>query len=124
VNAAARASLVAAAKSRATAVVSCVQGRLSPSHVLDTCTRDDLTALVIVLSEAVDPAVLRAVVGVRDDDGRPDLTRRDARLREAHSQVVQLRKARRPVPGPLRVLDNAYRLERKAATAKEAPGAA
>jgi hypothetical protein len=108
-----RAALIAAAKARATAVVSCVQARLSPAHVLGACSRDDLAALVVVLAEAADPAVLRAVAGVRDDDGRPDLTRHQAKLREAHSQVVQLRKAREFVPEQLRVLDNAYRLERK-----------
>ena len=125
-NTAARASLIAAAKARATAVVSCVQARLSPSHVLAACSRDDLQALIIVLAEAADPAVLRAVVGVRDDDGRPDLTRRQTKLREAHSQVVQLRKARADVPEQLRVLDNAYRLEQKkiAATGEAADAAA
>ena len=116
-NAAVRASLVATAKARATAVVSCVQARLSPAHVLDKCSAADLRALVVVLAEAADPAVLRAVVGVRDDDGRPDLTRHQAKLREAHSQVVQLRKAREFVPESLRVLDSAYRMEQAKAQA-------
>src|ERR1700748_1211150 len=120
VNADTRAALIAAAKARATAVVSCVQARLSPSHILDGCTQADLRALVIVLAEAADPGVLRAVVEVRDDDGRPDMTRYQAKLREAHSQVVQLRKARQHVPEQLRVLDNAYRLEQKKAQAAAA----
>jgi hypothetical protein len=122
-----RAALIAAAKARATAVVSCVQNRLSPSHVIDGCSPADVLALVVVLAEAADPAVLRAVVTAREDDGRPDLTWRQAKLREAHSQAVQLRKARRPVPESLRVLDNAYRLERKQvqeAAAGEADAAA
>ena len=118
-NAADRALLVAAAKAKATAVVSCVQARLSPSHVLGDCPAD-LQALIIVLAEAADPAVLRAVVGVSDDDGRPDLTRHQAKLREAHSQVVQLRKARAYVPEQLRVLDNAYRLGQKKAAGEAA----
>ena len=116
-NAAVRASLIAAAKARATAVASCVQARLSPRHILDGCSRDDLAALVIVLAEAADPAVLRAVVSVSDDDGRPDLARHQAKLRKAHTEVVQLRKARQPVPDSLRVLDNAYRLGQKNAQA-------
>src|ERR1700748_3018938 len=124
VNADTRAALIAAAKARATAVVSCVQARLSPSHILDGCAEADLRALVIVLAEAADPAVLRAVVEARDDDGRPDMTRHQAKLREAHSQVVQLRKARQPVPEQLRVLDNAYRLApQQAATTTEGGGA-
>jgi hypothetical protein len=113
VNAATRASLIAAAKARATAVVSCVQARLSPHHVLDTCSRDDLVALIMILAEAADPGILRAVVTVAEDDGRPDLTRHQAKLREAHSQAVQLRKARQPIPEQIRVLDNAYRLAQK-----------
>lgn len=114
-NAADRAALIARAKSRATAVTSCVAAGLRPDHILAEASWHDLAALMVVLAEAVDPAVLRAVVTVRDDDGRPDLTRQQARLREAHSQAVQLRKARQPVPDSLRVLDSAYRAEMKAA---------
>lgn len=123
-NAATRATLIAAAKARATAVVSCVQARLSPSHILDGCTEADLRALVIVLAEAADPGVLRVVVDVRDDDGRPDMTRYQAKLREAHSQVVQLRNAKKYVPDHLRVLDNAYKAEQKKAQAAAARGEA
>ena len=118
-NAAARAPLVAAAKARATAVVSCVQSRLSPCHILDRCSRDDLVALVVVLAEAADPAVLRAVVDVRDDDGRPDLTRLDAKLREAHSQVVMLVRRKQHVPQQLRVLDREYRRRNREAEGQQ-----
>jgi hypothetical protein len=110
-----RAALIARAKQLAIAVTSCVAARLRPDHLLRDASWEELAALVVVLAEAADPAVLRAVVSVSDDDGRPDLTRHQAKLREAHSQAVQLRKARKPVPGPLRVLDNAYRLEQKKA---------
>ena len=109
-----RAYAISWAKSLATPVVSCVQARLSPAHLLGRCARVDLEALVVILAEAADPAVLRAVVTVRDD-GRPDLSRRDAMLRKAHTEVVQLRKKRLPVPVRLRRLDNAYRLQRKQA---------
>ena len=77
-----RDALVAAAKARATAVVSCVHARLSPSHILGKCTRDDLQALVIVLAEAADPAVLRAVVAATEDG--PVVTDLMVRLRRAH----------------------------------------
>ncbi len=119
-DAARRAALIARAKARATAVTACVQARLSPAHILGECSRADLTALVVVLAEAADPAVLRAVVSVCDDDGRPDLSRHQAKLREAHSQVVQLRKARKPVPEQLRVLDSAYRLSQRKAEGADA----
>ena len=107
-----RAALIARAKARATAVTSCVAAGLRPDHLLAEASWEDLAALVVVLAEAADLAVLRAVVTVRDDDGRPDLTRQQARLREAHSQAVQLRRAKQPVPDSLRVLDSAYRTQR------------
>lgn len=119
-NAATRAALIAAAKARATAVVSCVQARLSPHHVLDTCSRDDLVALVAVLAEAVDPIVLRAVVSVRDDDGRPDLDRRDAMLRKAHTEVVLLVRRGQAVPDRLRNLDREYRRRNREAGERDA----
>jgi hypothetical protein len=107
-NAADRASLIAAAKARATAVVSCVQARLSPSHILDRCSREDLAALVIVLAECADPAVLRAVVNARDDDGKPDLSRREVMLRKARTEAARLRRGNQHVPARIGDLEREY----------------
>jgi len=107
------------AKSLATPVVSCVQARLSPAHLLDRCSRDDLAALVIVLAEAADPGVLRAVVTSGDDDGRPDLSRRDVALRKAHTEVVLLVRQKLPVPERLRMLDREYRRKNREAEGQQ-----
>lgn len=119
-----RAALIARAKAKAIPVASCVAASLRPDHLFADVAPEDLEgilkALVVILAEAADPGVLRAVVSVSDDDGRPDLSRHQARLRKAHTEVVQLRKARKPVPERLRVLDNAYRLGQKKARADDA----
>ena len=114
-----RAYAIRWAKSLATPVVSCVQARLSPAHLLDRCSREDLAALVIVLAEAVDPGVLRAVVTSGDDDGRPDLSRRDVMLRKAHTEVVLLVRRGMPVPARLRMLDREYRRRNRAAEGQQ-----
>jgi hypothetical protein len=118
-----RAALMARARSLAIPVHSCVTARIRPDHLIgrDAASRDELAALVILLAEAADPVRLRAVVNATEDG--PDVTDGELRLREGHAQVNALRRAGRPVPLALRVLDSQYRRGREAAAAEEVPAA-
>ena len=103
-----RVALIARAKSVAIPVHSCVAASLRPDHLLLPLSRTELLALVIVLAEAADPAILRALTETRDDDGRPDLSRHDVMLREAHRQARALRAAGREVPLGIARLERDY----------------
>src|SRR4051794_38194414 len=96
-----RVALIGGAKAAAPAVVSCVQARLRPDHLLQNRTWEELAALVIVLAEAADPAVVREVAEAPADDGRPDPERRGEMLRTAHNQASAYRAMGRPVPARL-----------------------
>jgi hypothetical protein len=111
---AARSALIERAKRAATPVASCVAARISPAHILAAMAREEVDALVIVLADAVDHALLRAVVEA-DDDGRPGLSDLDARYRAGHAEAVRLRAAKLPVPNQVRVLDSGYYRGRKQA---------
>jgi hypothetical protein len=115
-----RAALIATAKSAATPVASCVAARISPAHILGTMTRAEVDALVIVLAEAADHALLRVVVEAVDD-GHPGLTDADIRQQEAHAEAVRLRAAGQRVPDMVRILDAVYLQARKAERAAGAP---
>ncbi len=124
-----RAALIAAAKRKAVPVASCVQASLRPDHLFADVPPEDLEgllmALVVVLAEAADPHALQAVVSVSDDDGRPDLSRRDVMLRKAHTEVVLLVRKGQPVPARLRMLDREYRrVVKERRDLEEAPGVA
>ena len=107
-NAAERAALIAWAKRKATPVASCVAARIRLDHLsLRDASYDELLALVVVLSDAVDPVALRAVTEGKDD-GSPAVTDRDLMLRKAHAECVRLRDGRREVPLRLRLLDAEY----------------
>jgi hypothetical protein len=110
-----RAALIARAKAVAPPVVACVQSRLRPDHLLQDATWDELAALVIVLAEAASPAAVREVAESPADDGRPDPDARERRLRQAHAQFNEHRKARRPVPPRLAALEAEYQRWRKQA---------
>jgi len=114
-----RAALIARAKSAAIPVSSCVAARIPPAHIIGGMTRDELTALVIVLAEAADPARLRVVVRA-EDDGRPGVTDLDLTYRAAHTEAGRLRTARLPVPLAVRALDSAYRQSLKQYRNREA----
>jgi hypothetical protein len=62
-----KAALITRAKAVAIPVASCVAARLRPDHLLPSLSRAELMALVIVLAEAADPAVLREVVHAEGD---------------------------------------------------------
>jgi hypothetical protein len=111
---AARAALIAKAKRAATPVASCVAARIGVGHILGTMTRAEVDALVIVLADAVDHALLRAVVQA-ENDGRPGLSDLDARYRAGHAEAVRLRAAKLPVPVAVRTLDSGYYRGRKQA---------
>lgn len=133
-----RASLIARAKRAAVPVANCVAASIPPARVLGKLTEAEKDALIIVLAEAVDHALLRVVVEA-DDDGRPEVPAAPAcavgdglpemphaeRLRRAHAEAMRLRRAGQPVPNPLRRLDNDYhealKAGRKAAAAAMAP---
>lgn len=64
-----RIALIAAAKSAAVPVASCVAARVPPDHLLEGRSWEELAALVIVLAEAADPVRLRAITE-EPEDGR------------------------------------------------------
>jgi hypothetical protein len=66
-DAAYRAHLVACAKAVAVPVAASVAASLPPSRLLDSMTRDELAALVIVLAEGADPDRLSDIVTARDE---------------------------------------------------------
>jgi len=101
-----RAALIVRAKQLAPPVAACVAARLRPDHLLRDATRDELAALVIVLAEAVDRAVLR-VVAAAGEDG-PVVTDRTMLLRRAHREANRLREKGEPVPLRVGVLENEY----------------
>jgi len=101
-----RASLIARAKRAAVPVANCVAGRLKSGHITGEMTREELEALIIVLAEAADHALLREVCATDDDDGQPDATPAD--LRRAHTEAGRLRRDGMVVPNSIRILDNAY----------------
>lgn len=111
-----RASLIARAKRAAEPVARSVAGGLPVDWLIGDMDREQLLALVLVLADAADPARLRAVVRAEDDDA-PGVTDADLKLRAAHAEAVRLRKAKRPVPFQVRVLDTAYCQARKQARA-------
>jgi hypothetical protein len=103
-----RADLIAAAKAIAGPVTAAVQARLHPGHHLQDRTWDELAALVIVLAEAADPAVLRAIAEA-EDDGRPAVDRRDVMLRTAHTQAqAWRRRTGEDLPARLAMLEREY----------------
>ena len=103
-----RATLIAAAKTLAGPFAASVQARLRPDHHLEGLSRDELTALAIVLAEAADPAILRAIAG-EPDDGRPALDRRDVMLRTAHTQAQAWRRRYGTgLPARLAMLEREY----------------
>jgi hypothetical protein len=117
-----RAALIATAKRAATPVASCVAASIPPAHILGKMTRAELSALVIVLAEAVDHARLREVIAA-GDDGTPAVRVAAAapegttaeRLRRAHTEASRLRRAGLAVPNQVRRDDNAYHEALKAA---------
>lgn len=117
-----RESLIGMAKRAATPVASCVAARVAPAHIIGDMTRAELRALVIVLAEAVDHALLRAVVEADDragaDGGGPG---EPARLRAAHAEAGRLRRDGMVVPTSIRILDNAYHAALREARAAAAP---
>lgn len=116
-----RESLIGMAKRAATPVASCVAARVAPAHIIGDMTRAELKALVIVLAEAVDHALLRTVVETGDGGaaggGGPG---EPARLRAAHAEAGRLRRDGMVVPTSIRILDNAYHEALRAARAAAA----
>jgi hypothetical protein len=103
-----RTSLIAGAKAIAGPFAACVQARLRPDHHLEGLSRDELVALAVVLAEAADPAVLRAIAGSADD-GRSVLDRRDVMLRTAHTQAQAYRRRHgTEPPARLAILEREY----------------
>ena len=105
-----RASLVAAAKSAAVPVASCVAARVPPDHLLQDRTWQELAALVIVLAEAADPVRLRAIAEA-GEDGRQHVS--EEALREAHRLHSSMRLAGETIPPRLAAQERAYQRWRK-----------
>ena len=97
-------------------VASCAAAGVSAGHLLDGLSRDELAALVDVLALAAssDPVRLRAVVAAGGGI-TPAGVSGEVLLRRGHAEAVRLRKAGRPVPFRVRVLDSEYRAGRKRA---------
>lgn len=122
-----RISLIGRAKQVAVPVVSCVQARLSPGQMLGDLTADELQALVIVLADAADPAIVKAIADAAADDGRPCVEDRDLLLRTAHAQAQRYRGMGRTPPTRVAVLEREYYSRRRhaqRAAAKQASDAA
>jgi hypothetical protein len=122
-----RAALIARAKSLAIPVASCVAASINSGRLIAECTKAELSALVLVLAEAVDPVRLRAVVAATEDSPSPPPPGRELVLRRAHADVSSLRERGVAVPPQMALLESDYqngqrqaRRERTAAREAEA----
>jgi hypothetical protein len=102
-----RAGLIARAKSLAVPVASCVAGSLPPAHLLESLSRDEMAALIVVLAEAADPTRLRVVVEA-SDDGRPEVGQQELMLRRAHREFSRIRREGGEPTARLARLERAY----------------